>query len=317
MPTLNPGTSTRPSNGFPYATSRMNEKYATTMTSDSPIASRHRVAATVSSDLSESTSGTLSEKRLRSLLSRCDNARMRTWLTTFALTGLCLLPIGARAQTTDGSVPAPSNIPSGQFPRVNADKSVTFRVRADTATTVSVNGLSEVYPMTKGQDGFWMATTKPLAPGFYYYTINVDGFTGADFGSKAYFGWNRWGSALEVPGDESQFFAIRDVPHGSVRMQWYFSPSTNKWRRIMVYTPPGYDTDTRTRYPVLYLQHGAGEDETGWTNQGHAQFILDNLIAEKKAKPMIIVTPLGYARMGVGTGPERPVIGAPALMIAT
>jgi len=204
-----------------------------------------------------------------------------------------LAPVVTRAQTTDAGVPAPSNLQSAQFPRVNADKSVTFRVRADGATKVSVEGLSESYPMTRAQDGFWMATSKPLAPGFYYYTINVDGFTGADFGSKAYFGWNRWGSALEVPGDESAFFAIRDVPHGSVRMQWYFSPSTNKWRRIMVYTPPGYDADTRTRYPVLYLQHGAGEDETGWTNQGHAQFILDNLIADKKARPMIVVNDHG------------------------
>ena len=218
---------------------------------------------------------------------------MRTLIRACLILSLSLMPVLARAQSADGSVPAPSNIPSGQFPRVNADKTVTFRVRADTATTVSINGLSENYPMTRGQDGFWMATTKPLPPGFYYYTVNVDGFTGADFGSRAYFGWNRWGSALEVPGEESAFFAIRDVPHGAVRMQWYFSPSTGKWRRIMVYTPPGYDTDTRTRYPVLYLQHGAGEDETGWTNQGHAQFILDNLIADKKARPMIIVNDHG------------------------
>jgi enterochelin esterase family protein len=196
----------------------------------------------------------------------------------------------------DGSVPAPSNVANAQYPRINPDHTVTFRIQAPAAEKVSLSsGLGfGTYDLVKGDDGAWTVTTKPLDPGFYYYSVVVDGFSSDDPGTKPAFGSGRWGSALEVPGDESDFFAIKDVPHGVLREQWYYSKAANPpaWRHIYIYTPPGYDTST-ARYPVLYLQHGAGENETSWANQGHENFIMDNLIAAGKTKPMIIVNENG------------------------
>src|SRR5262249_26173488 len=157
-----------------------------------------------------------------------------------------------------------------------------FRIKADNAQRVTIDD----YELVKGADGYWTVTTKPYTPGFHYYSVVVDGFTTTDPGSQTFFGFSRQSSAVEIPGPDSDFFAAKDVPHGALRAQWYFSKSTGKWRRIFVYTPPDYDRNSNARYPVLYLQHGAGEDETGWGNQGHENFILDNLIATGKAKPM-------------------------------
>ena len=207
--------------------------------------------------------------------------------------------------------PAPSNAPNAQYPRINPDNSVTFRIRADAATSVRITILGP-YDMVKGEDGFWTVTTKPLSPGFHYYAVDVDGFITADPGSQAFFGYNRYGSAVEVPGPESDFFAPKDVAHGTVRQVWYFSKSTGTngaWRRVFVYTPPGYDEQRNTRYPVLYLQHGAGENETSWTNQGHANFILDNAIAAGTIKPMILVNENGLPPAGQTGGRAA---GAPA-----
>lgn len=231
---------------------------------------------------------------------------------------IAILPVCLLGQTRVASpppgVPAPSNAPNAQYPRINADSSVTFRIRADDARSVRITTLGP-YDMVKGEDGFWMVTTKPLAPGFYYYAVNVDGFTTTDPGSQAFFGYNRYGSAVEVPGAESEFFAPADVPHGAVRQVWYFSKATGAsgaWRRAFVYTPPGYDENRGTRYPVLYLQHGAGENETSWTNQGHANFIMDNAIAAGKMKPMIIVNENGLPPPGEAGRARGPAPGAPA-----
>lgn len=204
--------------------------------------------------------------------------------------------------------PAPSNVPNAQYPRINSDSSVTFRIRADDAKIVRITTLGP-YELVKGEDGFWTVTTKPLAPGFYYYAVNVDGFTTTDPGSQAFFGYNRYGSAVEVPGPESDFFAPKDVPHGNVRQVWYFSKATGAWRRVFVYTPPGYDENRNTRYPVLYLQHGAGENETSWTNQGHEHFILDNAIAAGTMVPMIVVNENGLPPAGETGGRGRGMIG--------
>lgn len=209
-------------------------------------------------------------------------------------TFLCAVP--ALLAQSEG-VPAPSNVPGAPFPRINADHSVTFRIKADDARKVTIAN----HELTKGEDGYWTYTSTPYQPGFYYYSVVVDGFTTTDPGSQTFFGYARQSSGLEIPGEESEFFAPKDVPHGAVRMQWYFSKTTGKWRRILVYTPPGYDEKTNLRYPVLYLQHGAGEDETGWSNQGHENFILDNLIAAGKAKPMIIVNENGTI-LSAGSG---------------
>jgi hypothetical protein len=228
-------------------------------------------------------------------------------LVAVALSGAALAQAPAAAPPP--GQPAPSNAPNAQYPRINPDNSVTFRIRADEANSVRITTLGP-YDLVKGEDGFWTVTTTPLAPGFYYYAVNVDGFTTTDPGSQAFFGYNRYGSAVEVPGPESDFFAPKDVPHGIVRQVWYFSRSTGTsgaWRRVFVYTPPGYDEDRNTRYPVLYLQHGAGENETSWTNQGHANFIMDNAIAAGKVKPMIIVNENGLPPAGELAGRGRAV----------
>ena len=193
-----------------------------------------------------------------------------------------------------GSVRPTTNLPDADFPRINSDLSATFRVQADQALKVQL--LMEfgqsTYDMVKGEDGYWSVTTKPLLPGFHYYAISVDGFPANDPGSRVFFAARKEVSGLEVPSSESEFFAIKDVPHGTVRTEWYLSKTTGNTRRVFIYTPPGYDLST-SRFPVLYLQHGYGEDEAGWSDQGHENFILDNLIAAHKAVPMIIVNENG------------------------
>lgn len=221
-------------------------------------------------------------------------------LTLVLLFGAALAQDKPRLSTT---------IPDADFPRLNADGSATFRVQADQAQKVQL--LLELgqstYDMVKGQNGYWEVTTRPLLPGFHYYAISVDGFISNDPGSRVFFAARKEVSGLEIPGSESDFFAVKDVPHGTMRTEWYFSKTTGETRRIFVYTPPGYDQSSRP-YPVLYLQHGYGEDEAGWGDQGHENFILDNLIAAHKAVPMIIVNENGMT--GVHFVPPPPRAGA-------
>lgn len=203
----------------------------------------------------------------------------------------------AFAQPADDSKPALSNVLNAQYPRVHPDGRASFRFAAPNATKVQLAGAVTARPidMTKGADGAWTVTTPPVVPGFHYYWFLVDGVQMNDPGADAFFGWQRPTSGIEIPTPGEDFFQPKDVPHGQVRMTWYLSKTTGQWRRAMVYTPPDYEAKTSARYPVLYLQHGAGEDETGWTKQGRANFILDNLLAAKKAKPMLIVMDRGYA----------------------
>ncbi len=208
-----------------------------------------------------------------------------------------LLTSTVSGQDADDSKPAVSNLMNAQYPRVHPDGRVVFRLVAPNATKVQLAGAVTEKPvdMVKGERGAWSVTVPPPAVGFHYYWFTVDGVQVNDPGSDTYFGWGRPTTGIDIPMAGEDFYLPKDVPHGQVRMQWYFSKTTGAWRRAMVYTPPGYDDDATTRYPVLYLQHGAGEDETGWTKQGHANFILDNLLAQKKARPMIIVMEKGYA----------------------
>jgi enterochelin esterase-like enzyme len=208
----------------------------------------------------------------------------------------------ALAPARDDSRPASSNIRGAEYPRVHPDSRVTFRLKAPGARKVQVqpggadNGLGRgPFEMTKGEDGVWTVTTPPAVPGFHYYWLVVDGVAVNDPGSETYFGWGRQTSGVEVPETGTDFYDAKDVPHGQVRAFWYHSRVTGTPRRAFVYTPPGYDANSKQRYPVLYLQHGAGEDERGWTNQGRANFILDNLLAAGKAKPMLAVMDQGYA----------------------
>ena len=162
-----------------------------------------------------------------------------------------------------------------------------FRVVAPKANSVVVSLRNTA--LTKGEDGVWTGVTEPLDPGFHYYQIIVDGLGVADPCSDSFFGSSDHRSGIEIPEQGVGFYDAKDVPHGDVRIKWYFSKIANAWRRCFIYTPPDYDKNTSARYPVLYLQHGAGEDETAWSKQGRMNFILDNLIAEGKAKPMIVV----------------------------
>jgi enterochelin esterase family protein len=208
------------------------------------------------------------------------------------------------AQTPGSFVPATTNVWDAEYPRVDASGRVQVRVKAPDATKVKLNFWSgPKIDMEKQSDGFWTATTTPLVPGLHYYVINVDGADLSDPGSRAFFGGSRYVSAVEVPAPDAKYYSIQNVPHGQVRDVWYNSKVTGTWRHALVYLPADYDSATKTRYPVLYLQHGGGEDETGWVRQGHANFILDNLIAAREAKPMIIVMAYGYARRA---GQSRP-----------
>ncbi len=192
------------------------------------------------------------------------------------------------AQGTDDCKPSSLNIPGAPYPCVHPDRRVTFRVQAPDAQKVQVR-LGGAHDMTKGQDGLWTVTIPPQVVGFHYYSIVVDGAVVADPATRTFFGSGWDNSGIEIPEPDAGYYSAKDVPHGEVRQRWYFSKVTGQWRRAFVYTPPEYDANPRTRYPVLYLLHGWGENEQGWHTQGHVDFIMDNLIAEKKAKPMIIV----------------------------
>jgi enterochelin esterase-like enzyme len=198
--------------------------------------------------------------------------------------------------------PASSNQPGKKYPMVNSEGRVRFRIVAPQAQSVKVPEWGGI-TLTKDADGAWVGTTRPLDEGFHYYRMNIDGADVPDPGSKFFYGANRWGSGIEIPAHDQDFYALKNVPHGQLRENLYFSKSTNTVRRCFVYTPPDYDKDAAKRYPVLYLQHGAGEDETGWGNQGRANLIMDNLIAAEKAKPFIIVMDNG-GNIGGGKGPK-------------
>jgi len=214
--------------------------------------------------------------------------------------------------------PASTNVNNSAYPRIHPDLRVTLQMKAPEAQKIEVTGnfgLGKGGPwkMERGADGVWSVTTLPVIPGFHYYNIVVDGVKVNDPASETFFGTGRPTSGIEIPEKGVDFYYPKDVPHGEVRSRWYNSKVTGQPRHVLVYTPPGYDTDLQKRYPVLYLQHGAGEDETGWTRQGHANFILDNLIAAGKAKPMIIVMEKGYAtRAGAPAEPAGKGKGGPS-----
>lgn len=202
----------------------------------------------------------------------------------------------SRAQGTETFRPSETNVWGAEYPRVDTAGKVQVRVNAPNATAVKLNFWSgPKLDMAKQPDGYWMVTTPPLVPGFHYYTLQIDGADVSDPNTHAYFGGGRPASGVEVPELGSTYYSAQDVPHGQVREVWYFSKVTGSWRRAFVYTPPKYDDQPSARFPVLYLQHGAGEDETGWTRQGRANFILDNLLAAGNCKPMIVVMAYGYA----------------------
>ena len=204
------------------------------------------------------------------------------------------------AQTTNQPAvedfkPSSLNQPGKQYPQVNSERRVRARVMAPQAQSVVFEFLGGAkYLLTKGEDGAWVGDTRPQDEGFHYYQLVIDGAQVPDPGSLYFYGGSRWGSGLEVPAQDQDFYALKNVPHGDLRATFYYAKSTNANLRCFVYTPPDYDKDSSKRYPVLYLQHGGGEDETGWGSQGRAGLIMDNLIAAGQAKPFIIVMANSY-----------------------
>jgi len=216
---------------------------------------------------------------------------------------LTLSGLLSQAQTDKPAViedfkPSSLNQPGKEYPQVNSLGYVRFKIEAPQAQSVVVSlglgGTKGGTPLTKTEDGTWMGTTAgPMDEGFHYYHLTIDGGVFNDPGALNYYGSIRWESGIEIPAHDQDFYALKNVAHGNVLQILFPSKSTGTSRRAFVYTPAGYDKDLKKHYPVLYLQHGWGEDETAWSNQGHANLIMDNLIAEGKTKPFIIVMTYG------------------------
>lgn len=201
----------------------------------------------------------------------------------------------AQSQVKEDFKPSEVNQPGKQFPQVNSEGRVRVQLEAPDAKYVKLDIGGVKYDLVKNEKGVWTGESAPQDEGFHYYQLNIDGASVPDPGTRYFYGAGRWGSGIEIPAHDQEFYALKDVPHGLVSEVNYHSEITGAWRRCFVYTPPCYNTSGEKRYPVLYLQHGSFEDETGWSAQGKAGLILDNLIAEGKAQPMIIVMDNGYA----------------------
>jgi enterochelin esterase-like enzyme len=194
---------------------------------------------------------------------------------------------------------AQSSAPRIVSPEVGADRRVTFRLLAPDAREVVLSGefMQGSKPLEKGENGVWSATVGPIEPEIYHYNFTIDGVRTIDPGNptlKTGSTPSTLASVLEVRGERPAFYDGQPVPHGEIRTHWYESKSLNTRRSLTVYTPPGYDRDAQTRYPVLYLFHGANADENAWYRLGRANLILDNLLATGKTRPFLIVMPFGY-----------------------
>ena len=224
---------------------------------------------------------------------------MKNLLLAIVLISIGMVGFAQETVFPEGTKPASTNIPGADYPRIDSLRRVHFKLRAPDATSISVS-LGNV-ALTKGEDGFWTGITKPQDPGFHYYTLKINGVDVADPLSETFYGASKVMSGIEIPERGVDFYDVKNVPHGEVRSFWYWSKTFGETRHAYIYTPPGYDKEKKKRYPVLYLQHGMGEDRRAWPNQGRTNFILDNLIAEGKAKPMIVVMEDGGIARGFGT----------------
>ncbi len=186
--------------------------------------------------------------------------------------------------------PASTNVRGAEYPQILADHRVIFHIKAPDAQKIQID-LGKKYDLVKNNQGVWETTTDSISEGFHYYSLLIDGVAVADPASQSFYGMGRMASGIEIPFMGDRYYALANVPHGDIRIKNYFSTVTNSWRQMYIYTPPGYDENVNEKYPVLYILHGGGEDETGWARQGKANLILDNLIADGKATPMLIVMP--------------------------
>jgi enterochelin esterase-like enzyme len=189
-------------------------------------------------------------------------------------------------------IPASTNVRGVKYPQILPDNRAIFRVKAPDAQKVQLD-LAKKYDLVKNNEGIWEVTTDSLTEGFHYYSILVDGLAVADPSSETFYGMGRMASGIEVPFKGEGYYAKKDVPHGEISIKRYFSTVFNTWRQFYIFKPAGYDVNINEKYPVLYILHGGGEDERGWATQGKTDLILDNLIAENKARPMLIVMPDG------------------------
>ena len=231
---------------------------------------------------------------------------MKTKLSLLAFAAVLSGQLG-QAQTNlpvvEDFKPSTVNQPGQQYPQVNSQRRVRYRAVAPQAPSVSAGRTV----LSKGEDGVWVGTSQPMDEGFHYYHLTIGGGTFNDPGTLNFYGSTRWESGIEIPAHDQDFYALKDVPHGRVQQVLFPSKLTNSIiaRPAYVYTPPDYDQDTTKRYPVLYLQHGWGENEHAWWNQGRANLIMDDLIAEAKSKPFIIVMTYGLTNEGPGPGGRR------------
>lgn len=208
----------------------------------------------------------------------------------------------------NSTIPAPSNMHGCSFPRLDKNNRAYFRIYSPNVRRLQVDICGKKYEMFKDESGWWTAQTDPLVVGFHYYFLVVDGLSVTDPMSCTYFGCSRMASGIEVPeGKEGDYYRAQDVPHGQVRTCTYFSKTQKRFRRCVVYTPAEYEKNAKKRYPVLYLQHGMGEDETGWSTQGYMYNIMDNQIAANKCVPMIVVMESGDVEVGFRPRPGKDV----------
>ena len=226
----------------------------------------------------------------------------------FFILSAVLMTVGIYSLKSQVSViedfkPSSANQPGKEYPKVNSEGRVRVQLSAPGARLVQIDIGAVKYDLTRDENGVWTGESAPQDEGFHYYQLNIDGASVPDPNSLYFYGAGRWGSGIEIPARDQDFYALKNVPHGQVREHLYFSRIYNNARRCFVYTPPGYDQDVTKRYPVLYLQHGGGEDETGWSNQGRANLIMDNLIAKGEAIPFIIVMDNGSWRVPDGARP--------------
>ena len=192
--------------------------------------------------------------------------------------------------------PASTNVRRAKYPQILPNGRAIFRLKAPEAQKVQLD-LVKKYDMVKDEQGVWEIITDSLSEGFHYYSLIIDGVAVADPASETFYGMGRMASGIEVPFSGDDYYAVKDILHGEIRIKRYYSTVFNTWRQFYIYTPPGYDVKPDEKYPVLYILHGGGEDERGWATQGKTDLILDNLIAVKKAKPMLVVMPDGNVDM--------------------
>ncbi len=216
------------------------------------------------------------------------------------------------AQMREDFKPATTNQPGHQYPMVNSQRMVRAQISAPNAKSVKLDIGGVKYEMVKNSDGVWTGDSAPQDEGFHYYQLEIDGASVPDPGSLYYYGASRWGSGIDVPAADQDFYTLKNVPQGKVAEVYYYSSVTGSMRHCYIYTPAEYEQNPKKKYPVLYLQHGGGEDEHGWPQQGRTGIIMDNLIAAGKAVPFIIVMDNGSETYGPNNPrPERPAGGRP------